>query len=65
MRRQAGFSRKADGPHKTLRNCFVCRSRLGLFDRIFAALAGQGRCILAPIKRTLSLESKHHERDEI
>ena len=29
------------GPHKTLYNRFVRWSRLGVFDRIFAALAGQ------------------------
>ena len=31
----------AYGPHKTLYNRFVRWSRLGVFDRIFAALAGQ------------------------
>lgn len=30
------------GPHKTLYNRFIRRSRLGVFDRIFAALAGEG-----------------------
>ena len=30
------------GPHKTLYNRFICWSRLGVFDRIFAALAGDG-----------------------
>jgi transposase len=30
------------GPHKTLYNRFMRWSRLGVFDRIFAALAGQG-----------------------
>jgi len=30
------------GPHKTLYNRFIRRSRLGVFDRIFAALAGAG-----------------------
>lgn len=30
------------GPHKTLYNRFVRWSRLGVFDRIFAALAGAG-----------------------
>jgi putative transposase len=29
------------GPHKTLYNRFVRWSRMGVFDRIFAALAGQ------------------------
>ncbi len=30
------------GPHKTLYNRFMRWSRLGQFDRIFAALAGEG-----------------------
>jgi transposase len=30
------------GPHKTLYNRFVRWSRLGVFDRIFAALASEG-----------------------
>ncbi len=30
------------GPHKTLYNRFMRWSRLGLFDRIFAGLAGEG-----------------------
>ena len=30
------------GPHKTLYNRFIRWSRLGVFDRIFAGLAGQG-----------------------
>jgi transposase len=30
------------GPHKTLYNRFIRWSRLGVFDRVFAALAGQG-----------------------
>src|SRR3712207_9305253 len=29
------------GPHKTLYNRFIRWSRLGVFDRIFAALAGE------------------------
>ncbi len=33
---------KAYGPHKTLYNRFTRWSRLGVFDRIFAALAGEG-----------------------
>jgi transposase len=32
----------AHGPHKTLDNRFVRRSRMGVFDRIFAALAAEG-----------------------
>ena len=30
------------GPHKTLYNRFIRWSRLGVFDRIFAALCGEG-----------------------
>ena len=30
------------GPHKTLYNRFIRWSRLGVFDRIFAGLAGEG-----------------------
>ena len=30
------------GPHKTLYNRFIRWSRLGVFNRIFAALAGEG-----------------------
>ena len=30
---------RGDGPHKTLYNRFIRWSRLGVFDRIFAALA--------------------------
>lgn len=29
------------GPHKTLYNRFVRRSRLGVFNRVFAGLAGK------------------------
>ena len=32
----------AYGPHKTLCTRFVRRSRMGVFDRIFAALAAEG-----------------------
>ena len=32
----------AYGPHKTLYNRFVRWSRMGVFDRIFAALAAEG-----------------------
>ena len=31
------------GPHKTIYNRFVCWSRLGVFNKIFAALAHRGR----------------------
>ena len=33
---------KGYGPHKTLYNRFIRWSRLGVFDRIFAALAAEG-----------------------
>lgn len=33
---------KGYGPHKTLYNHFIRWSRLGVFDRIFAGLAGEG-----------------------
>ena len=33
---------KAYGPHKTLYNRFMRWSRMGVFDRIFVALAGAG-----------------------
>jgi transposase len=33
---------KVYGPHKTLYNRFIRWSRLGVFDRIFAALPGEG-----------------------
>ena len=33
---------KGYGPHKTLYNRFICWSRMGVFDRIFMALAAQG-----------------------
>ena len=32
----------AYGPHKTLYNRFIRWSRLGVFDRIFSSLAGEG-----------------------
>ncbi len=31
------------GPHKTLYNRFIRWSRMGVFDQIFASLAGKGR----------------------
>jgi putative transposase len=34
---------KEYGPHKTLYNRFIRWSRMGVFDRIFAALAGKGK----------------------
>jgi transposase len=42
------------GPHKTLYNRFVRWSRLGVFDRIFAALAAEG----GPPER-LMIDSTH------
>ena len=33
---------KGYGPHKTLYNRFIRWSRMGVFDRIFAGLAGEG-----------------------
>jgi transposase len=33
---------KEYGPHKTLYNRFIRWSRMGVFDRIFAAVAGEG-----------------------
>ena len=43
-----------DGPHKTLYNRFVRWSRLGVFDRIFAALAAEA----GPPER-LMIDSTH------
>jgi putative transposase len=34
---------KEYGPHKTLYNRFIRWSRMGVFNRIFAALAGKGK----------------------
>ena len=47
--RAAGY-----GPHKTLYNRFIRWSRLGVFDRIFAALAGEG-----PSARRLMIDATH------
>ena len=44
----------AYGPHKTLYNRFVRWSRMGVFDRIFAALAAEG----GPPQR-LMIDSTH------
>ncbi len=44
----------AYGPHKTLYNRFVRWSRLGVFDRIFAAMAAEG----GPPER-LMIDSTH------
>jgi len=42
------------GPHKTIYNRFVRWSRMGVFDRIFAALAGQG-----PTPERLMIDATH------
>jgi transposase len=42
------------GPHKTIYNRFVRWSRMGVFDRIFAALAGQ-----APPPERLMIDATH------
>ena len=45
---------KEYGPHKTLYNRFIRWSRLGVFDRIFAALAGAG-----PKAQRIMIDSTH------
>ena len=45
---------KEYGPHKTLYNRFIRWSRLGVFDRIFAALAGKG-----PKAQRIMIDSTH------
>ena len=45
---------KEYGPHKTLYNRFIRWSRLGVFDRIFAALAGEG-----PKAQRIMIDSTH------
>jgi transposase len=42
------------GPHKTLYNRFIRWSRRGVFDRIFAALAGEG-----PKPERVMIDSTH------
>ncbi|PRX09708.1 UNVERIFIED_ORG: putative transposase of IS4/5 family DUF4096 [Martelella mediterranea] len=42
------------GPHKTLYNRFIRWSRLGVFDRIFAALAGE-----APRPQRIMIDATH------
>ena len=42
------------GPHKTLYNRFIRWSRLGVFDRIFAGLAGE-----APKPERLMIDATH------
>ena len=41
-------------PHKTLYNRFIRWSRLGIFDRIFAGLAGEG-----PRPERIMIDSTH------
>jgi transposase len=45
---------RGDGPHKTLYNRFVRWSRMGVFERIFAALAAE-----AGIPEQLMVDSTH------
>ncbi|MDE2066559.1 MAG: transposase [Bradyrhizobium sp.] len=45
---------RAYGPHKTLYNRFIRWSRLGVFDRVFVALAGQG-----PKPERIMIDSTH------
>ena len=45
---------KEYGPYKTLYNRFIRWSRLGVFDRIFAALAGEG-----PKAQRIMIDSTH------
>lgn len=45
---------KGYGPHKTLYNRFIRWSRLGVFDRIFVALAGEG-----PRPERLMIDATH------
>jgi transposase len=45
---------KAYGPHKTIYNRFVRWSRLGVFNRIFAELAGKG-----PKPNRLMIDATH------
>src|ERR1700709_1671731 len=45
---------KAYGPHKTLYNRFIRWSRLGVFNRIFAALAAEG-----PPPERLMIDATH------
>ena len=42
------------GPHKTLYNRFIRWSRMGVFDRIFAALAGEG-----PAPERIMIDTTH------
>jgi transposase len=45
---------KGYAPHKTLYNRFIRWSRLGVFDRVFAALASQG-----PRPQRIMMDSAH------
>ncbi len=51
---------KAYGPHKTLYNRFIRWSRLGVFDRIFASLAGEGAKARADHDRRHPSQSASH-----
>ena len=42
------------GPHKTIYNRFIRWSRMGVFDRIFAALAGEG-----PAPERIMIDTTH------
>jgi hypothetical protein len=45
---------KEYGPHKTLYNRYICWSRMGVFDRIFAALASEG-----PEPKRIMIDATH------
>jgi transposase len=45
---------KEYGPHKTLCNRFIRWSRMGIFDRIFVSLAGEG-----PKAQRIMIDSTH------
>jgi len=45
---------KGYGPHKTLYNRFIRWSRMGVFDRIFAGLAGEG-----PTPERIMIDATH------
>jgi transposase len=45
---------KEYGPHKTLYNRFIRWSRMGVFDRIFAALASEG-----PKPKRIMIDATH------
>lgn len=45
---------QAYGPHKTLYNRFIRWSRLGVFDRVLAALASEG-----PVPERIMIDATH------